>query len=124
MGVGEDYNRALKIAGKRQINFGVQQAIDRSKVIIGDYKGTGEQDEAIEVFIETLKVNGEEVPGEGDRFLIWCKRKGRELPSDEFVKLLNVDPVEGRAAIKFDPDHPMVFRSLSTYLSMGTRRYE
>jgi len=123
MGVGEDYNQALKKAGKKQINFGVQQAIDRSRVIIGDYKGTEEQDKAIKVFVRTLEVGGKEVPGEGDRFLAWCKRKGRELPSNKIVKLLNVDPSEGRMAIKYDSDHPMVFRSLSTYLSMGTRRY-
>jgi len=123
MGVGEDYNIALKRANKKQINFDVQQAIDRSKVIIGDYKGTKEQDEAIEVFIKTLMVGGKVVPGEGDRFLAWCKKKGRELPSSKVVKLLNVDPAEGRMVVKYDSDHPKVFRSLSTYLSMGTRRY-
>lgn len=120
MGVGEDYNLKLKAKEKEQISFAMQQAIDKSKIFPGDYKGTVEQNKAIARFVDGVTERwGKHPPGHGDKFREWCEKHGRQLPSKEIVKMMNADPFGAQVAIKYDSKNPMVYRSLMTYMSMG-----
>lgn len=123
MGIGEDYNNKLKKTEEKQISFAMQQAIDKSKIISGDYKGTAEQDETIARFVDGVtKKWGKNPPGHGDKFKEWCEKHGRQLPSNKIVEMMNADPHGARIAIKMDSKNPMVYRSLMTYSSMGGLR--
>lgn len=53
----------------------------------------------------------------GDKFAKWCQKRGREMPSQVMIDLLNKDEAEGREAIRNDPDHPKVYRALCSYLA-------
>ncbi len=64
----------------------------------------------------------EDPMGEGDKFKEWCKIRGRQSPSTPKVLLLNENPDEGRQAIHYDPDNPLVYRALCTYMAMGGMR--
>jgi hypothetical protein len=120
MGIGEDYNTKLKAEKKKQISFAMQQAIDKSKIISGDYKGTSEEDATIARFVEGVTRKwGANPPGHGDKFKEWCVKHGRQLPSDESVELMNADPFSARKMIRNDYKNPAIYRSLVTYISMG-----
>lgn len=120
MGIGEDYNNKLKADGKEQVSFAMQQAIDKAKLFSGDYKKTAEQDKLIARFVTgIIKRWGKNPPGHGDKFESWCKKHGRQLPSSEIVKMMNVDPPGAMVAIRNDSKNPMVYRSLVTHITMG-----
>ena len=123
MGIGEDYNLKLKAKEKEQISFAMQQAIDKSKIFSGDYKGTAEQDKAIARFVDGVARKwGKNPPGHGDKFREWCEKHGRQLPSKKIVEMMNIDPFGARKAIRNDSENPMIYRSLMTYMSMGGLR--
>lgn len=120
MGIGEDYNIKLKVGGDEEISFAMQQAIDRAKLFLGDYKKTSEQDAIIDRFVSGVTEKwGGNPPGDGDKFNSWCKKHGRQLPSNVIIIMMNNDPAGARIAIRNDSDNPKVFRNLVTYISMG-----
>jgi len=76
-----------------------------------------------QVRVSVVRLEKTEDPmGEGDKFKKWCQLRGRESPSNPKVILLNESPDEGRQAIHFDSDNPLVYRSLCTYMTMGGMR--
>ena len=105
---------------KKVVSYAMQLKVNEAKLFYGDFKGTPEQVELIERFVEGVeRIAGENPAGIGDKFKEFCRKRGREIPSDEMVDLLNSDPVEGRKAIKLDREHPKVWKTLSTFIASG-----
>jgi len=105
---------------KKVISYAMQLKVNEAKLFDGDFKETPEQVELIEKFVDGVeKIAGENPAGIGDKFKEFCIKRGRVMPSDEMVDLLNSDPVEGRKAVKLDRDNPKVWIALSTFIASG-----
>lgn len=64
------------------------------------------------------KLSGGAILGEGDKFKVWCEKLGREVPSDDLVRLMNADPHDAKAEVKkMIPINPKLWTSYSTYLA-------
>ncbi len=105
---------------KKLVSYAMQLKINEAKLFDGDFKETLEQIDIIEKFVEGVEeIAGENPPGIGDKFKEFCIKRGRELPSNEMIDLLNSDPFEGRKAVKLNRNNPMVWRTLSTFIASG-----
>lgn len=68
------------------------------------------------------KLSGGAIMGDGDKFKAWCKKQGRNLPSDSLVMLMNADPFDAGIEVrKMIPTHPKLWRAYCTYLAGSGR---
>jgi len=64
------------------------------------------------------KLSGGVLLGEGDKFKEWCESLGREVPSDELIRLMNRDPYDARGEVRrMIPTNLKLWRAYCSYLA-------
>jgi hypothetical protein len=82
-------------------------------------KISGKTKEEIDTLIKNASVFKDgTLQGDGDKFLMWCVRNGREVPDEEMVSFINRDPAGALEYVRANlQNNVSIWRSWCSYRS-------